>query len=174
MFVADDARQRVAREKPNFRAIVTIMLDPTPARVLAPVIGARLERVDVQWHVVPGQDDSMVRFWLTFADVADGTFGFHVGADGEALDVIPERPGCDADMGAYGRLELRPALAPDPPAAALGQRLVGVSDLFDGYLGSAIGARLHFESVDVSVADAHDELHWATGDLPDTVVAGLL
>jgi hypothetical protein len=143
------------------------MFDPTPSDVLAPVIGALLERADVQWHVVPGQDDSVLRFWLTF--VGDRTFGFHVGADGEVLDVIAEEPGGDADMGRYGRLELRPAHAPDPPAAAVGQRLVGVQDLFDVYEQSAIGARLSFESVDVSVADWQDELHWASGDLPAAV-----
>jgi hypothetical protein len=166
---ANDARQRASPGIPNFAAIVTIMFDPTPEHVLAPAIGARLERVDVQWHVAAGHDDSLIRFWLTFAGVE--TFGFHVGADGDALDVIAEAPGVDADMGQYGRLEVRPAHDPDPPFAAIGQRLVGVQDLFDGYRRSAIGARLRFESADVSVADWEDDLRWASGDLPEAVAA---
>jgi hypothetical protein len=166
---ANDARQRASAGIPNFAAIVTIMFDPTPENVLAPAIGAALERVEVQWHVAAGHDDSLIRFWLTFAGVE--TFGFHVGADGEVLDVIPEAPGADADMGQYGRLEVRPALAPDPPAVAVGQRLVGVQNLFDVYGESVIGARLDFESAVVSVADWEDELQWASGDLPGAIGA---
>ncbi len=146
-----------------------IMFDPTPEHVLAPAIGEQLRRADVQWHVAPGHDDSLIRFWLTFED--GRTFGFHVGADGEVLDVIQEAPGIDADMGRYGRLEVRPALEPDPPAAAVGQRLRKVQNLFHGYEGSAIGARLHFETVDMSVADWEDELQWASGDLPAAMEA---
>jgi hypothetical protein len=145
------------------------MFGPPPSDVLAPVIGARLDRADVQWHVVPGQEDSLIRFWLTFVDGA--TFGFHVGADGEVLDVIAENCWDDEDLGGYGRLEVRPATGTDPPAGAVGQRLVAVEDLFDEAESSTIGARLRFESVEVSVADWEDELHWANGDLPPTVEA---
>jgi hypothetical protein len=144
------------------------MFGPPPSDVLAPVIGARLDRADVQWHVIPGQEDSLIRFWLTFDS---RTFGFHVGADGEVLDVIAETCWDDEDLGGYGRLEVRPASSCDPPAGAVGQRLVGVDDLFDLALSSAIGARLRFESVAVSVADWEDELHWANGDLPPAVAA---
>ncbi len=143
------------------------MSDPMPSDVLAPVVGAQLQRADVQWHVVAGHDDSLMRFWLTFE--GDRTYGFHVGADGAVLEVIAEAPGCDTDMGRYGRLEVRPAHAADPPAAAVGQRLVVVRDLFDVYVTSAIGARLSFENVAVSVADWDDELRWARGDLPSDV-----
>jgi hypothetical protein len=136
------------------------MFDPRPSAVLASVVGARLDRVEVQWHVVAGQDDSLMRFWLTFGS---STFGFHVGADGEELDVVLEAAGSDADMGRYGRLEVRSAREPDPPAAAVGQRLVSVDDLFYRYGMSAIGARLHFERVEMSVADWEDELHWTGG-----------
>ncbi len=136
------------------------MFDPRPSNVLAPVIGARLDRADVQWHVVAGQDDSLMRFWLTFGS---STYGFHVGADGEELDVVLEAGGADADMGRYGRLEVRTAREPDPPAAAVGQRLHSVVDIFDVYGVSAIGARLHFERVELSVADWEDELRWARG-----------
>jgi len=144
------------------------MYGPPPSDVLAPVVGTRLDRADVQWHVVPGQDDSLIRFWLTFAEL---TFGFHVGADGEVLDVIAETCWDDEDMGRYGRLEVRPATGVDPPASAVGQRLVAVDDLFDDDLASAIGARLRFERTEVSVADWEDELHWANGDLPPDVAA---
>jgi hypothetical protein len=146
-----------------------IMFDPTPEHVLAPVIGAELHRAHVQWHVATGHEDSLIRFWLTFAD--GRTFGFHVGADGEVLDVIQEELGIDADMGLYGRLEVRPAIAPDPPAAAVGERLLEVQNLFPVYEGSPIGARLRFETVAVSVADWDDELLWASGDLPAAVEA---
>src|SRR5690349_9439987 len=64
--------------KTEFRSYVGAMFGPPPSDVLAPVIGARLDRADVQWHVIPGQDDSLIRFWLTFDSC---TFGFHVGAD---------------------------------------------------------------------------------------------
>src|SRR5690349_17181228 len=114
----------------------------TPSTILAPALGARLDRVDVQWHVVTGQDDSLMRFWLTFGS---STYGFHVGADGVELDVVVEAAGVDADMGRYGRLEVRPAHDPDPPAAALGQRLLSVDNIFHGYGTSPIGARLVFE-----------------------------
>jgi hypothetical protein len=146
-----------------------IMFDPTPEHVLAPVIGAELCRADVQWHVAAGHEDSLIRFWLTF--VGGRTFGFHVGADGEVLDVIQEELGIDADMGPYGRLEVRPALEPDPPAAAVGERLLEVQNLFPAYEGSPIGACLRFETVAVSVADWDDELRWASGDLPAAVEA---
>ena len=137
------------------------MFDPIPSNVLAPVIGARLDRVDVQWHVVAGQDDSLMRFWLTFGD---STYGFHVGADGEELDVVLEAAGTDADMGRYGRLEVRPGHDPDPPASAVGQRLVAIDDIFDGYgRERAIGARLRFEHLTMTVADWEDELCWAHG-----------
>ncbi len=139
------------------------MFDPTPSTVLAPAVGARLDRADVQWHVVAGQDDSLMRFWLTFGA---STFGFHVGADGVELDVVPEAAGGDADMGRYGRLEVRSARNPDPPAAAIGQRLIAVENFFDGYGLSAIGARLTFERVELSVADWEDELCWAQGSAP--------
>jgi hypothetical protein len=146
------------------------MFGPPPSDVLASVIGARLDRADVQWHVVPGQEDSLIRFWLTFTD--GNTFGFHVGADGEVLDVIAETCWDDEDMGRYGRLEVRPAATgSDPPASAVGQRLVGVDDLFDLELSSPIGARLRFERAELSVADWEDELHWADGDLPPAVAA---
>src|SRR4051794_10654868 len=98
------------------------MFGPPPSDVLASALGARLDRADVQWHVVPGQRDSLIRFWLTFA--GGDTFGFHVGADGEALDVMAECRWDDEDLGGYGRLEVRPATGGDPPAAAVGQRLV--------------------------------------------------
>jgi hypothetical protein len=146
-----------------------IMFDPTPEHVLAPVIGAELRRADVQWHVAAGHEDSLIRFWLTFVD--GGTFGFHVGADGEVLDVIQEELGINADMGPYGRLEVRPAVTPDPLADAIGQRLLEVQNLFPVYEGSPIGARLRFETVAVSVADWDDELRWASGDLPSAVEA---
>jgi hypothetical protein len=151
---------------------VVIMLDPTPENVLAPVIGARLRRADVQWHVSPGHADTMIRFWLTFDD--DATYGFHVGADGEVLDVIPEALGADADLGGYGRLEVRPATPPDPPAAAVGETLTAVVNLHRGLDESAIGAQLRFETVSVAVADWDDELQWASGPFPATmgVVAG--
>jgi hypothetical protein len=137
------------------------MFDPIPSNVLAAVVGTRLDRVDVQWHVVAGQDDSLMRFWLTFGS---STFGFHVGADGEELDVVLEAAGTDADMGRYGRLEVRAARDPDPPASAIGQRLLAVDDLFDWYgRQSAIGARLRFEHVAMTVADWEDELCWAHG-----------
>jgi hypothetical protein len=147
--------QRAAREKPNFAARVPIMF---PSDVLSPVVGSLLERAEVQWHVVTGDDDSLMRFWLTFT--GGQTYGFHVGADGVALDVIAEAPGIDADLGRYGKLEVRPAREPDPPASAVGQRLVGVENLFSGTSQSAIGARLSFETVTVSVADCDDELRW--------------
>jgi hypothetical protein len=137
-----------------------------PSHVLAGAVGQRLDRADVQWHVSPGQEDSLMRFWLTFGEL---TFGFHVGAEDEILDVIMEERGTDADMGVYGRLEVRPAGTHDPAAPAVGQRLVVVHDLFAGYLGKPIGARLSFETVDLSVADWEDELHWAIGDLPPAV-----
>ncbi|GAA0723201.1 hypothetical protein GCM10010199_31570 [Dactylosporangium roseum] len=137
-----------------------------PSHVLAGAVGHRLDRADVQWHVSPGQDDSLMRFWLTFGGTS---YGFHVGAEDEILDVIMEDRGTDADMGVYGRLEVRRAAGPDPAAAAVGQRLVVVHDLFAGYLGKPIGARLSFETVDLSVADWEDELHWAVGDLPPAV-----
>lgn len=155
-----DAMQRAVPGKPNFGVSVPIMFDPTPSAVLAPVVGSRLDRVDVQWHVVAGQDDSLMRFWLTFGS---STYGFHVGADREQLDVVLEAAGCDADMGRYGRLEVRSTRDPDPPAAAVGQRLVVVQDLFDAYGQSPIGARLSFEDVELSVADWEDELVWARG-----------
>ncbi|WP_238011328.1 hypothetical protein KZZ52_09355 [Dactylosporangium sp. AC04546] len=137
-----------------------------PSHVLASAVGLRLERADVQWHVSPGQEDSLMRFWLTFGG---RSFGFHVGAEDEILDVIIEERGTDAEMGIYGRLEVRPAADDDPAAAAVGQRLVVVHDLYAGYLGKPIGARLSFETVDLSVADWEDELHWAVGDLPPAV-----
>ncbi|MEU0552535.1 hypothetical protein [Dactylosporangium sp. NPDC006015] len=137
-----------------------------PSHVLASAVGLRLDRADVQWHVSPGQDDSLMRFWLTFAGVS---YGFHVGAEDEILDVIVEERGTDADMGVYGRLEVRAAAPRDPASAAVGQRLVAVHDLYAGYLGKPIGARLSFEHVDLSVADWEDELHWAAGDLPPAV-----
>ena len=137
-----------------------------PSHVLAGAVGLRLERADVQWHVSPGQEDSLMRFWLTFGGVS---YGFHVGAEDEILDVIVEERGTDADMGVYGRLEVRPAAGTDPAAFGVGQRLVAVHDLFAGYLGKPIGARLSFETVDLSVADWEDELHWAAGDLPREV-----
>ncbi|GAB3873513.1 hypothetical protein ACFPIJ_00970 [Dactylosporangium cerinum] len=137
-----------------------------PSHVLASAVGLRLDRADVQWHVSPGQDDSLMRFWLTFSGVS---YGFHVGAEDEILDVIVEDRGTDADMGVYGRLEVRTASPADPAAAAVGQRLVVVHDLYAGYLGKPIGARLSFEHVDLSVADWEDELHWAAGDLPPAV-----
>jgi hypothetical protein len=152
--------QRGVPEKPNFSSNLLIMFDPTPSAVLAPAVGTRLDRADVQWHVVAGQDDSLMRFWLTFGPT---TYGFHVGADGEVLDVVAEAAGSDADMGRYGRLEVRSACDPDPPAAALGQRLVEVQDLFDVYGESAIGAMLRFEGAQMSVADWEDELRWARG-----------
>src|SRR5262249_37065701 len=111
-----------------------IMFDPTPEHVLAPVIGAELRRADVQWHIAPLHEDSLMRFCLPSA--GDGRFGFHVGADGEVLDVIQEELGIDADMGPYGRLEIRPARVPDPPAEAIGQRLLEVQNLFPVYEGS--------------------------------------
>jgi hypothetical protein len=137
-----------------------------PSHVLAGAVGLRLERADAQWHVSPGQDDSLMRFWLTFGGTS---YGFHVGAEDEILDVIVEDLGTDAEMGIYGRLEVRTASAFDPAGAAVGQRLVVVHDLFAGYLGKPIGARLSFENVDLSVADWEDELHWAVGDLPPAV-----
>ncbi|WP_433057907.1 hypothetical protein [Dactylosporangium sp. CS-033363] len=137
-----------------------------PSRVLAGAVGLRLDRADVQWHVSVGQDDSLMRFWLTFGTTC---YGFHVGAEDEILDVIVEERGTDAEMGVYGRLEVRPAAGADPAAFAVGQRLVVVHDLFAGYLGKPIGARLCFETVDLSVADWEDELHWAAGDLPPAV-----
>lgn len=140
--------------------------DVLPSHVLAGAVGLRLERADVQWHVSPGQDDSLMRFWLTFGGMC---YGFHVGAEDEILDVIVEERGTDADMGIYGRLEVRTARGDDPAAFAVGQRLVVVHDLFAGYLGKPIGARLSFETVDLSVADWEDELHWAVGDLPPAV-----
>ncbi|MET7393039.1 hypothetical protein ABZS66_06020 [Dactylosporangium sp. NPDC005572] len=137
-----------------------------PSHVLASAVGLRLERADVQWHVSPGQEDSLMRFWLTFGG---RSYGFHVGAEDEILDVIVEDRGTDAEMGIYGRLEVRPAADDDPAAVAVGQRLVVVHDLYAGYLGKPIGARLSFETVDLSVADWEDELHWAIGDLPPAV-----
>ena len=134
--------------------------------MLATAIGSRLDRAEVQWHVSPGCDDLLMRFWLTFADTS---YGFHVGADEEILDVIVEEVGRDTDRGAYGRLEVRAASVHDPAAAAVGQMLVGVYDLFAGYLGKPVGARLRFERVDISVADWDDELQWAVGDLPPAV-----
>ena len=85
-----------------------------------------------------------MRFWLTFSGVS---YGFHVGAEDEILDVIVEDRGTNADMGVYGRLEVRAASPADPAAAAVGQRLVVVHDLYAGYLGKPIGARLSFEHV---------------------------
>jgi hypothetical protein len=151
---------------------VRIVLEATASAVLAPVIGSVLLRADVQWHIAPGCADSLMRFWLTFA--GGPTFGFHVGADGEMLDVIAEAPGTDADMGRFGRLEVRPATEPDPPARAVGRRLIEVRDLFQVYGVSAIGAHLSFESgascgYSFSVADWEDELHWAVGDLPPDI-----
>lgn len=137
-----------------------------PSHVLASAVGLRLDRADVQWHVSPGQDDSLMRFWLTFGGVS---YGFHVGAEDEILDVIVEDRGTDADMGVYGRFEVRAASPHDPAAAAVGQRLVVVHDLYAGYLGKPIGVRLSFERVDLSVADWEDELHWAAGNLPPAV-----
>lgn len=137
-----------------------------PSHVLAGAVGQRLDRADAQWHVSMGQDDSLMRFWLTFGGTS---YGFHVGAEDEILDVIVEDRGTDADMGVYGRLEVRTAAAGDPAAFAVGQRLVVVHDLFAGYLGKPIGARLSFETVDLSVADWEDELHWSVGDLPPAV-----
>ena len=86
-----------------------------------------------------------------------------------AATLMASTSGTDADMGVYGRLEVRSASGHDPAAAAVGQRLVVVHDLFAGYLGKPIGARLSFETVDLSVADWEDELHWAVGQLPPAV-----
>lgn len=147
------------------------MFGPPPSDVLAPVIGAHLDRADVQWHVIAGREDSLIRFWLTFH--GGETYGFHVGAEGEVLDVIAETCWDDEDMGRYGRLEVRPAHAPDPPFFAVGQRLLAVDDLFSPD-DEPIGARLRFESLSVSVADWEDELHWANGDLPPSVRAKVL
>jgi hypothetical protein len=163
--------QRGAVAKPNIAAIVAAMMgDPLPSAVLAAAVGARLDRVDVQWHVIAGKPDSLMRFWLTFRGV--GTYGFHVGADRERLDVLVERPGTDTNLGRYGRLEVRPPVAGDPAAAAVGQRLVAVRDLFPVHGNEALGARLSFETVDVCVADWGEDLHWASGDLPSAIAVG--
>jgi hypothetical protein len=141
--------------------------DPLPSQVLSAAVGARLERADVQWHMITGKPDSLLRFWLTFAGA--GTYGFHVGADREKLDVLVEGVGTDTDMGRYGRLEVRAPRPEDPAAAAVGQRLVAVEDLYSAYRSEPLGARLSFETVHLSVADWADDLHWARGDLPPAV-----
>src|SRR5262249_5367939 len=138
-----------------------------PSTVLAAAIGSRLARVDVQWHVIADKPDSLLRFWLTFA--AAGTYGFHVGADRERLDVLVEAVGTKADLGGYGRLEVRAPTPEDPAAAAIGQRLVAVRDLFSVHTRDALGARLSFETMDVSVADWGEDLRWARGDLPSAI-----
>jgi hypothetical protein len=150
--------------------VAEVMGDPLPSTVLAAAVGARLDRVDVQWHVIAGKPDSLMRFWLTFAGA--GTYGFHVGADRERLDVLVESVGTTADMGRYGRLEVRGPTSDDPAAAAVGQRLVAVCDLFPARGKEALGARLSFETVDVSVADWGEDLHWAQGDLPAAIAVG--
>jgi hypothetical protein len=135
-----------------------------PSSALAPAIGRRLVRVDAQWHVFPGKPDSLIRFWLTFEGA--GSFGFHVGEEFAALEVLAEPVDIDADMAQYGRLEVRPGMPPDPPACALGEILDGVEDLHEEGATAPTGARLRFASLTVSAADADGDLCWALGDSP--------
>jgi hypothetical protein len=146
-----------------------------PSSALAPAIGRRLARADAQWHVIAGKPDSLIRFWLTFEEA--GTFGFHVGEAAPALEVLVESVDIDADMARYGRLEVRPAVTPDPPALAVGQRLLAVEDvrveapapataLPAAWAQAPTAARLRFESVTICAADHDDDLCWSVGDLP--------
>lgn len=157
---------------------------PPPSLVLAPAVGARLDRAAVQWHVIPGERDSLMRFWLTFGATgafAGATFGFAVGEDRNALDVVAEEPEVDADLGRYGRLEVRAAAPADPVTAALGQRLVQIEDVYrtddpraenPHAVGSeVVAARLAFARTTLWVADLDDDLNWALGDFPERIVS---
>ena len=147
---------------------------PPPSLVLAPAVGARLDRAVVQWHVIPGERDSLMRFWLTLSDepkTGARTFGFAVGENHNALYVVAEEPEEDADLGRYGRLEVRAAAPADPVTAVLGQRLVEIEDVFRDGHPEVIAARLAFERTTLWVADIEEDLDWALGDFPERIVS---
>lgn len=133
-----------------------------PSLALGPAVGARLARASVQWHVIPACPDSLMRFWLEFEGV--GPFSFAVGEVREALKVVREPPERTADLGRYGRLEVRQPTPADPVSAALGKRLLAVEDIRCEGRPDVIAARLAFDGASLWVADLHEDLNWALGE----------
>jgi hypothetical protein len=143
--------------------------EPTrrPSEALLDTDGDVLQRADAEWHTFPGEEETLIRFWLTFS--RSGTFAFAGAADGQSIRVEAGTLGSSFDMAEFGQIAVRPAASSDPPARSIGQPLIAVEDLLLPSGEVVMGARLIFGTGMLQVANWCDDLYWSTGELPDFV-----